>query len=260
MKQTILALLVIPILVSCGLEKEIPVNLGENQLLPEGESITLASNLEGKHTWSTGEETAEITIKDPGTYWVKVENDEGSGIDTIQITRGYYLGRINTNMGEIVFWLYPETPNHRKSFVELAQGSYWDTLTFNRVIPGFVAQGGCPDTPEGFSDSPYLLEPEFNPAIKHVYGAVGAGRDDNPDKLSAGCQFYIVQDKDGIPRLDGNYTVFGHVIQGMDVVDAIVAVDRDERDQPLEDITLDVDVILLTGPDLEQEYNFKFSQ
>ena len=78
----------------------------------------------------------------------------------------YPVGQIKTEMGEMLFWLYDETPIHKESFINLANKNYWDTLTFNRVIKDFVIQGGCPDTPEGFGDSPYLLKPEFNPNIK----------------------------------------------------------------------------------------------
>jgi peptidyl-prolyl cis-trans isomerase B (cyclophilin B) len=163
----------------------------------------------------------------------------------------YSVGQIKTEMGEVLFWLYDETPRHRESFIKLAESNYWDTLTFNRVIPDFVAQGGCPDTPEGFADSPYLLKPEFNPSIRHIYGAVGAGRDDNPEELSAGCQFYIVQNKEGLRRLDGHYTVFGQVFKGMDVINAIVSVDRDSTDMPLKPIHLDVNVISLSAKDLK---------
>src|SRR6218665_2831470 len=101
----------------------------------------------------------------------------------------YPVAQILTDKGEILFWLHDQTPNHKQSFIRLAEGGYWDSLTFNRVIENFVAQGGCPDTPAGFKDSPYLLQPEFNDSLKHVYGAVGGGRDDNPEKLTAGCQF-----------------------------------------------------------------------
>lgn len=161
------------------------------------------------------------------------------------------VGQINTPLGEILISLDPRTPKHRESFIELAKAGYWDSLTFNRVIPNFVAQGGCPDTPEGFNDPEYLLEPEFHPELKHVYGAVGAGRDDNPGKLSARCQFYIVQNTQGVHRLDGDYTVFGQVIKGMDIVDQIVHVDRDEKDEPTTPLTLDVEIIYLT----QTEYN-----
>ena len=84
------------------------------------------------------------------------------------------------------------------------------------------------------------------------YGAVGAGRDDNPGKLSAGCQFYIVANRNGLKRLDGNYTVYGQVIEGMDVVEAIVAVPTDSSDQPLKPIPLRIDVIQLSKQDLEK--------
>lgn len=135
----------------------------------------------------------------------------------------------------------------------MANENYWDSFTFNRVIKNFVAQGGCPDTPEGFSDSPYLLKPEFNSKLRHVYGAVGAGRDDNPQMLSAGCQFYIVQDRKGIARLDDKYTVYGQVFQGMDIVDQIVAVKTDSTDTPLSPIKLDVNVIQMTAKELQQK-------
>ncbi|MEO8774133.1 MAG: peptidylprolyl isomerase [Gelidibacter sp.] len=153
------------------------------------------------------------------------------------------IGQILTSEGEILINLDNSTPKHKASFIELADAGYWDSLSFNRVIPNFVAQAGCPDTPEGFTDPEHLLEPEFVPELTHVYGAVGAGRDDNPGKLSARCQFYIVQNKDGVHRLDGDYTVFGQVIKGMAVVDKIVAVARDENDQPLTPITMDINII-----------------
>ena len=168
----------------------------------------------------------------------------------------YPVGRIRTPLGEILFYLYPETPHHRDSFIKLAGQHYWDSLTFNRVIKNFVAQGGCPDTPEGFKGSPYNLAPEFNDSLRHVYGAVGAGRDDNPEKLSAGCQFYIVANKDGLRRLDGNYTVYGQVFKGMDVVEKIVSVAKDSTDTPLTPITLHIDVIQMSADELAK-YGFR---
>ncbi len=165
----------------------------------------------------------------------------------------YPVGQIKTSKGEVLFWLYDETPRHKAIFIKLANEAYWDSLTFNRVINDFVAQGGCPDTPAGFSGSPYLLEPEFVPAIRHRYGAVGAGRDDNPGKLSAGCQFYIVQNRKGLARLDDNYTVFGQVFKGMDVIDAIVAVKTDSTNTPLTPIKLDVNVVNMTAAQLKKQ-------
>ena len=162
----------------------------------------------------------------------------------------YSIGQIKIEQGEILFWLYDETPNHKASFIKLATEGYWDSLTFNRVINNFVIQGGCPDTKEGFSDSPYLIKPEFNDSIRHVYGAIGAGRDDNPEKLSAGCQLYIVQNKEGLPRLDGDYMIFGQIFKGMDVVETIAKVKTDSTDTPLTPIKLDVNVLSLTADEL----------
>lgn len=167
----------------------------------------------------------------------------------------YQVGQIITSKGEMLFWLSDKTPLHKASFMKLANANYWDSLTFNRVIKNFVIQGGCPDTPEGFADSPYLLKPEFNESLKHIYGAVGAGRDDNPEKLSAGCQFYIVNNKNGIPRLDGDYTIFGQVFKGLDVLDAIASVETDSLDTPLTNLTLVVTIIPLTEKELK-EYGY----
>lgn len=165
--------------------------------------------------------------------------------------KSYQVGRIETRLGEILFVLHDATPHHKESFLKLAASHYWDTLTFNRVIKNFVAQGGCPDTPQGFGGSPYLLAPEFNDRLKHVYGAVGAGRDDNPGQLSAGCQFYIVANKNGLPKLDNHYTVYGQVVKGMDVVEAIVSEPKDSTNKPYTPIPLHIDVVTMTADQLE---------
>ena len=165
----------------------------------------------------------------------------------------YPVGRIRTPQGQILVYLYPQTPHHRDSFIKLAGEHYWDSLTFNRVVKNFVIQGGCPDTPAGFKGSPYLLSPEFNDSLRHVYGAFAAGRDDNPQKLSAGCQFYIVVNSHGLPRLDHNYTVYGQVVQGMDVVERIVSVPTDSTDTPRTPIPLKVDVIQMTAAELARD-------
>lgn len=163
----------------------------------------------------------------------------------------FQVGQIKTPAGEMLFWLYDETPIHKESFINLATDNYWDSLTFNRVIEDFVIQGGCPDTPEGFGDSPYLLQPEFNDSIKHVYGALGAGRDGNEAKLSAGCQLYIVQNKEGLPRLDGDYMIFGQMFKGFEVLDAIASVATDSLDRPLKNVNMKVTVLALTEEELK---------
>jgi len=165
----------------------------------------------------------------------------------------YPIGQILTPKGEMLFWLYDDTPIHKASFIELANGSFWDSLIFNRVIEDFVIQGGCPDTEEGFTDSPYLLQPEFHDHIKHTYGALGAGRDGNAEKLSAGCQLYIVDNEEGIPRLDGDYMIFGQLFKGYEVLDAIAKVDTDSLDQPIVDISMEVNVVYLNKEELKEK-------
>jgi peptidyl-prolyl cis-trans isomerase B (cyclophilin B) len=164
----------------------------------------------------------------------------------------YPVAQIKTDLGEILFYFHEGTPRHKENFIKLANAGYWDSLTFNRVIKNFVVQGGCPDTPEGFADSPYLLQPEFVDSLKHVYGAVGCGRDNNPDKISAGCQFYIVQKKEGLARLDGDYVIFGQVFKGMDIVDKIVSVPTDSTNAPIKPIKLDVNIIQMTKSEMKK--------
>ena len=167
------------------------------------------------------------------------------------LSDSYQVVRISTRLGDLYVWLYEETPVHRQYFIDLTNSGYFDDYSFNRVIEGFVAQGGCPDTPEGFAYSIHLLEPEFRPQLRHVYGTFAAGRDNNPGKLSAGCQFYVVHDANGIARLDDNYTIYGFVFSGMEVVDQIVAVETDESDEPLETINLDIKIVNMTRAEIE---------
>ena len=173
-------------------------------------------------------------------------------ITTHAICQKYEVAQIKTSHGEILIWLYNETPKHKASFIQLAKAGYWDSLTFNRIIPNFVAQGGCPDTPDGFKDSTMLLQPEFRPNRLHEYGTFAAGRDDNPAMLSARCQFYIVQNKKGLARLDNKYTVYGKVIKGMDVVDTIVNLPRNKEDSPLTPVTMDVNIIKMNAKALKK--------
>lgn len=170
----------------------------------------------------------------------------------------YEIGNVKTIYGDMYFWLYEETPLHKSSFIELSNNNHWDSLSFNRVIENFVIQGGCPDVSEGFSNSPYLIKPEFVPEIKHLYGAVGMGRDDNPEKLSAGCQFYIVHDTLGIPRLDQNYTVFGQLFKGFEVLNKIATLPTDSLDSPIDRVSIRVSTRRVTKKELTDLGGFSF--
>jgi cyclophilin family peptidyl-prolyl cis-trans isomerase len=123
--------------------------------------------------------------------------------------------------GEIRIELFPEdAPKTVESFVALAKKGFYDGLTFHRVVPGFVAQGGDPRG-DGTGGPGYTLKAEFN-RRKHLRGTVAMARSQHPD--SAGSQFYICFAPQ--PQLDGQYTIFGQVVQGMDVVDRLQRGDR----------------------------------
>ena len=123
--------------------------------------------------------------------------------------------------GEIQIDFYPDdAPKTVENFVTLAKRGFYNGLTFHRVVPDFVAQGGCPKG-NGTGGPGHMVKAEFNKQ-KHVRGTVAMARSQDPD--SAGSQFYITYGP--TPHLDGSYTVFGHVIAGMEHVDAIRQGDR----------------------------------
>jgi len=132
------------------------------------------------------------------------------------IPEGRHVRLCMRELGEIVIELLPEAaPNTVANFKKLVADGFYDGLTFHRVIPGFVAQGGDPKG-DGTGGPGYHVKAEFN-EHKHVRGTVAMARAADPD--SAGSQFYICYAPQ--PHLDGSYTVFGKVVQGMEVVDQI---------------------------------------
>jgi len=149
---------------------------------------------------------------------------------------------IKTSMGDITIALYDDTPLHRDNFVKLVGEAYYNGIRFHRVIEGFMIQSGDPLSRH---DDKRMLHgtggPDYRvPAeIKHPNkkGTLAAARDNNPQKASSGSQFYINQADNDF--LDGEYTVFGIVESGIDVVDAIAAVDTDMRDNPLKPVTIE---------------------
>ena len=152
---------------------------------------------------------------------------------------------LETKFGEITLKFFPEVaPKHVNSFIELASSGFYDGTTFHRVVPGFVIQGGDPNTKSedrsqhGTGGPGYTLEAEFSD-IPHKRGTLSMARSANPD--SAGSQFFIcVADA---ASLDGQYTVFGEVTEGMDVVDEIVAQPKDSGDNPNERVEMKVKIV-----------------
>ena len=184
---------------------------------------------------------------------------------------------MQTTYGRIVLLLYDDTPLHRDNFIKLVNDKVYDGLLFHRVIEGFMIQGGDPDSKNakpgqmlGEGDLGYKIPAEFRSNHINKRGALCAAREGdnvNPKKVSSASQFYIVQGRTwsdaemnmmeqrfgkhytaeqrkiyaevgGAPHLDGDYTVYGEVVEGMDVVDKIAAVKRDRFDRPLEDIKI----------------------
>ena len=187
--------------------------------------------------------------------------------------------KITTDFGVMIVRLYDKTPQHRDNFIKLANEHFFDSLLFHRVIQGFMIQGGDPQSKYaepgqqlGMGDVGYTIPAEFDTSLFHKKGALAAARTPNPAKASSGCQFYIVQgniltDADinnmemgkgikytakqrniyktigGTPFLDQDYTVFGEVESGLEVVDKIAAVPKAPGDRPIGDVRMKIEVI-----------------
>lgn len=172
----------------------------------------------------------------------------------------YDLVKIRTGFGSMLIWLYEETPLHRDNFLTLAREGYYNGLIFHRVIDDFVIQGGDP-LGTGVGGPGYTLCPEFNAALTHDFGAVAAARlgdSANPGKSSSGSQFYIVENAAGTHQLDMNYTVFGKVIDGRAVINAIAAQPTDaSNDRPLTPIVMEkVEVVAYSARQLLADFGF----
>ncbi|MDX1477991.1 MAG: peptidylprolyl isomerase [Saprospiraceae bacterium] len=210
-------------------------------------------------------------------------NKENESTETIMINAPKTcLVEIETDHGRMLVELFDDTPLHRDNFLKLAEENFYDGLIFHRVIEGFMIQGGDPNsrnaepgTPLGTGGPGYQIPAEITEHHVHLKGALAAARTGdavNPERKSSGSQFYIVQgspvpehvlsmvearsgiqyspeqraqyaELGGTPHLDMAYTVFGRVIEGLDVIDKLAGVRTGPRDRPLEDISMKVHVI-----------------
>jgi cyclophilin family peptidyl-prolyl cis-trans isomerase len=191
------------------------------------------------------------------------------------------LVEITTDYGVMIAKLYDSTPLHRDNFIKLVEQGFYDSLLFHRVINQFMIQGGDPTSKNAADGQPLgggaapgdRIPGEFRPYVFHKKGALAAARDNNPDKASSNCQFYIVQGKriseqeldqvynsrvkpaapnfsytttqkevygriGGTPFLDQSYTVFGEVISGLDVIDKIANLPKNQMDRPLQNVRM----------------------
>lgn len=189
--------------------------------------------------------------------------------------------RIKTAYGAVIIRLYNETPQHRDNFIKLTKAGFYNGTLFHRVIQNFMIQGGDPDSKKatpgqalGEGDVKYKIPAEFKDSLFHKRGVLAAARDNNPEKASSGCQFYIVEGKrvtdaridsleqtrlkgykvpdwqrawyksvGGTPQLDHGYTVYGEVISGIDMVDRIAAVKTDKKDRPEQDVPMTIELL-----------------
>ncbi|MBU1010383.1 MAG: peptidylprolyl isomerase [Bacteroidetes bacterium] len=180
---------------------------------------------------------------------------------------------IKTEYGNITAKLYNDTPKHRDNFIKLIQQAWYNGSPFHRVINNFMIQGG--GNAKGTSDPGYQIDAEFLPKYIHKKGALAAARmpdQVNPAKKSSGSQFYIVQGQKyneknlqmmsartgfkytpqqmrayaeigGTPHLDGEYTIFGEVVDGLDVIDKIAAVKTGPGDKPINDVKMTIEIL-----------------
>lgn len=192
------------------------------------------------------------------------------------------LVELETAYGNMIIQLYDATPKHQENFIKLIEDRFYDGLLFHRVIDGFMVQGGDPKSknarkgqPLGSGGPGYTIPAEFVDSLVHVRGALAAARmgdNVNPEKSSSGSQFYIVhgrtvneeslnriesqkgvrysknqretyKEKGGTPFLDREYTVFGQVIEGLDVIEKIAKSPTDNRDRPVENVEMKIRVI-----------------
>ena len=174
-----------------------------------------------------------------------------------------YVVTIKTEYGDIVVMCYNVTPKHKANFLQLVKEGFYNGTTFHRVIDNFMVQGGDPNstdtdkTNDGLGGPGYTIPAELVDTLTHKYGALAAARmgdNVNPEKRSSGSQFYIVENKRGTPHLNKNYTVFGAVIAGMDVVEKIAEQPKDNKDRPLQDVVVSMKVKKMSRDKILKKY------
>jgi cyclophilin family peptidyl-prolyl cis-trans isomerase len=181
-----------------------------------------------------------------------------------------YIVSIETPFGNMELVLFDETPLHKQNFLKLASEGFYDSTLFHRVIPDFMIQGGDPNTRDAAADprtfgtgGPGYTIPAENMANgKHVKGALAAARTGdqiNPKRESSGSQFYIVHSETGCKHLNGQYTVFGQVLTGLEVIDKIASVQTVAGNRPAQNVRMSMKVTEMTREEIAKKYNFQFT-
>ena len=206
-----------------------------------------------------------------------------------------YLVTITTPWGDMHALLYDETPQHKANFLKLVDNKFYDGLLFHRIINLFMIQGGDPTSRTvtagvllGNGENGYTIPAEITPELFHKKGTLAAARDNNPEKASSGCQFYVVQGQiwnditlkqqmartplrtftdeqkqvyktiGGTPHLDGNYSVFGQVIDNLWIIDSVAIQSRDGNNRPLKDIAMKITCKKMRKKKISKLYGWKF--
>jgi peptidyl-prolyl cis-trans isomerase A (cyclophilin A) len=157
--------------------------------------------------------------------------------------------RIETPLGSFDVLLFKNTPYHRANFIFLTKQEYFNNTYFHRVVSDFIIQGGNSDNADTGQNrrkiGKYLLPPDTRNDHKHHRGVISmpSSEIENPHKLASPYEFFIVHQSPGAYHLDGSYTVFGKVIRGMEVVDAINALPTDKREWPLTNMRMRITVL-----------------
>ena len=216
-------------------------------------AVVLAGCKGGKEPKPAEGEVVPETEQISGQPKEKEENTPMNEAPAAPVDKWAELGeepmlKIKTTDGTMTVKLYAETPLHRDNFVKLARSGFYNGLLFHRIIKGFMIQGGDPFTKDstkiaqfGTGGPGYTIPAEIVAGKTHKKGALAAARRGdqvNPAKESSGSQFYIVQDEEGCKHLDGEYTIFGEVVDGLTVIDKIASERTDMRDRPIRKVEI----------------------
>ena len=205
--------------------------------------ISLAAAL----TVSCGQNTEKKTDETPD---IEIQKDTNETTTTTMEMKKIEQPEFDiiTTHGTMRVRLYDKTPLHRDNFVKLVSEKYYDGIRFHRVIEGFMIQTGDPYSRDtsminkwGTGGPDYTVPAEFVDDYHHKKGALAAARKGdlaNPKKASSGSQFYIVHAPENCAHLDGQYSIFGEVVSGLEIIDKIATVDTDRYDRPYEDIII----------------------
>ncbi|MEO6405310.1 MAG: peptidylprolyl isomerase [Ferruginibacter sp.] len=243
-------------------------------------SVFLLSNIAQAQVKKTSTTKATTHGKTSSTKKIPAKASVIKAKPTLHATSDGYRVKLITDSGTMVIRLYDSTPLHRDNFIKLVKQGFYDSLMFHRVIPSFMIQGGDPVSKSAApgmqlgngGDDMTRIPAEFRSSLYHKKGVLAAARDDNPEKASSACQFYIVDGKTftddqlnnlelskrikyteaqrnmyktigGTPHLDMAYTVFGEVESGMEVIEKISHAAKDNNNRPLTDIRMRIEML-----------------